>query len=112
MARQINIIDREGGIRLEDVRMVEGPQNCQTLCITRGLRGYLRNVEVWRSPQEVLFPKRGMISCRSVKQNLGITPLSSVRPTRWTRHHSSSYSSIIRIVSPSLMDSSSLRDGT
>ena len=75
------------------------------------VRGYLRNVEVCNSPLEARFPVRGMISCRSVKQNLGITPLSSVRPTRWTRHHSSSYSSIMRMVSPSLMGSSSLRDG-
>jgi hypothetical protein len=78
----------------------------------RRVRGHLRNVEVRRNPPEPRFPERGIISCRSVKQNLGITPLSSVRPTRWTRHHSSSYSSIMRMVSPSLMGSSSLRDGT
>ena len=81
-------------------------------CASREIRGYLRNVEVWKNPLEIRFPVRGIISCRSVKQNLGITPLSSVRPTRWTRHHSSSYSSIIRMVSPSLIGSSSLRDGT
>ena len=85
--------------------------SCGRLPGKRDVRGHLRNVETWKSPLEARFPVRGITSCRSAKQNLGITPLSSVRPTRWTRHHSSSYSSIIRMVSPSLTGSSSLMDG-
>ena len=34
-------------------------------------RGHLRNVEVWKSPLEDWCPERGIISCRSAKQNLG-----------------------------------------
>jgi len=53
-----------------------GPQD------KRRMRGHLRNVEVWKGPLEARFPVRGMISGRSIKQNLGITPLSPIRPTR------------------------------
>ena len=95
--------------RSEQEKMVLMTPRTERCHVERG-GGYLRNVEVLTDTPIFCL---GITSGRSTKQNRGITPFSSsVRPTRWTRHHSSSYSAIMRMVSPTLIGNSSASVGT